>query len=153
MFWLNMLQPFSWNVPIRELTGTHNLPPLCPCLLPVKNKILHVGREADEFALLFCCDTGMAHSQGKLLHLRFFQVRYILIWSWGCSFFSFWSSYSVSTEEDILGWYCIEKGEKDLNDEQVKRALDTASSFVKDSRNKDKADNYEFSCCLYPAHV
>lgn len=87
MSWLNKLQLFSWKVSIRELTGTHNLPPLCPCLLPVKNKILPVGREADKFALCFAMIQGRHTAKASSFTTDFFKVRYSLIWSWGCSFF------------------------------------------------------------------
>lgn len=76
MSWLNVLQPFSFQkTQIRELAGIHSLQTLHPCLLPVKNTILQVGREADEFALVFSPDVGMGHSQGMSLDFKHFWVH------------------------------------------------------------------------------
>lgn len=40
-----------------------------------------MGREADEFTLVFFCDVGMGDSQGMPLDFNIFEVQYIIILS------------------------------------------------------------------------
>lgn len=73
---------FSPSPPKKFKLGNwleYSLPTLRPCLLPVKNKILQMGGEADEFALVFFCDVGMGDSQGTPLDFNIFEVQYILL--------------------------------------------------------------------------